>query len=254
MLDKNRLNNLYSKYNRREFVHPDPLEFLYNYENTADREIVALTASSLAYGKVYQILKSVNWVLSRMNPSPRIFVEQSSAFVMKKTFSGFKHRFAGDMDLVGLLLGVKGVLKEFNSLGDCFLSGYKITDSTLIPALSRFVENISKKGKGTNLLPHPSKGSACKRLNLFLRWMLRSDDVDPGGWNGVSKSKLVVPLDTHMHAIGLKFGLTKRKQADFKTALEITSSFAKVSPEDPVKYDFALTRFGIRDELHLGML
>ena len=96
------------------------------------------------------------------------------------------------------------------------------------------------------LLPSPSAGSACKRLNLFLRWMVRQDNVDPGGWDSVSPAKLIIPLDTHMHRIGRRLGLTPRRQADLRTAIEITEGFRGICPSDPVRYDFALTRLGIR--------
>ena len=80
---------------------------------------------------------------------------------------------------------------------------------------------------------------------MFLRWMVRKDAIDPGGWDQISPSKLIVPIDTHMHQVGLKLGFTKRKQANLTTALEVTSAFSKFSPDDPVKYDFSLTRVGI---------
>jgi uncharacterized protein (TIGR02757 family) len=99
------------------------------------------------------------------------------------------------------------------------------------------------------LLPSPGRGSACKRLNLFLRWMVRSDEVDTGVWQGVAASKLIVPLDTHMHRIAGQMGLTQRKQPDMRTALEITDRFRSIAPMDPVRYDFALTRLGIRQAL-----
>jgi len=99
-----------------------------------------------------------------------------------------------------------------------------------------------------HLLPLPRLGSACKRLNLFLRWMIRKDDVDPGGWENIPLSKLIIPLDTHMHKIGILTGLTSRKQANMRTAFEITDGFKKLVPEDPVKYDFSLTRIGIRGD------
>ncbi len=99
-----------------------------------------------------------------------------------------------------------------------------------------------------HLVPSPEKGSACKRLLLYLKWMIRKDDVDPGGWN-LDPSKLVVPLDTHMYYITSKLGFTNRKSADLKTALEVTDVFKKISPNDPTKYDFALTRLGIKNEL-----
>lgn len=98
-------------------------------------------------------------------------------------------------------------------------------------------------------LPTPSGKSACKRLNLFLRWMVRRDEVDPGVWHDVPQSKLVVPLDVHMHGIARYLGFTHRKRADMRAALEVTAAFRRFAPEDPVRYDFALTRFGIREEL-----
>ena len=104
------------------------------------------------------------------------------------------------------------------------------------------------------LLPFPEKGSACKRLNLFLRWMVRKDRVDPGGWDGVPASKLIVPLDTHMYGITRGLGFTERKSADLRTAIEATAAFRKIAPRDPVRYDFALTRPGIRRDPEAGAL
>lgn len=122
---------------------------------------------------------------------------------------------------------------------------------TVLPALDAFVTELTAvfEGKPVSLLPAPAKGSACKRLNLYLRWMVRKDNVDPGGWDGIPASRLVVPLDVHMHRISSSLGLTARKAADIKTAIEITRAFRKISPEDPVRYDFCLTRLGIRDDL-----
>lgn len=245
----NSLNGLYAKYNRRAFVHPDPLEFLYNYKDLKDREIAGLIASALAYGRVAQILKSVGSILEKIGSSPRDFIESSTSKTMEERFKGFRHRFTGDRDMVRLLIGIKKALKKYQTLNDCFISGYSDSDINVIPAISRFIEKIDGKEGASYLLPHPSKGSACKRLNLFLRWMVRKDDVDPGGWRGVPVSKLVIPLDTHMHRIGRDFKMTERKQGDMKTALEITDAFAKISPDDPVKYDFSLTRLGIRDDI-----
>ncbi|MCK4410112.1 MAG: DUF2400 family protein, partial [Candidatus Eisenbacteria sp.] len=128
-------------------------------------------------------------------------------------------------------------------------------DETVLPALTSFVGGIADAScvaagvEGACPLPDPARGSACKRLHLFLRWMVRSDDVDPGGWDAVPASKLIVPLDTHMHRFSLLLGLTDRKQANGRTALEITRAFRSFSPDDPVKYDFSLTRLGIRDDL-----
>ncbi len=246
---KKKLNTLYNKYNKRTYVHPDPLEFLYSYKDIRDREIVGLIASSLAYGRVAQILKSVSSVLDFMGPSPCQFLMDSSYPSISRKLKYFRHRFADGKQFSSLLNNVKKTVNRFGSLNACFLNGMSPNDKTLIPALTYFSGQLTKgKNSPGHLIPMPEKGSACKRMNLFLRWMARKDDVDPGGWKGISPSSLIIPLDTHMHKISLCLGLTNRKQANMLTALEITACFKKISPDDPIKYDFSLTRLGIRND------
>lgn len=250
-VNKIKLDAIYDQYNKRKFVHPDPLEFLYSCKNTRDREIAGLIASSLAYGKVAQILKSASFVLGEMGESPYLFLQGATKKTLLKTFKNFKHRFADGADLASLLSGAKKIINRFGSLNKCFVAGMAENDKNIVPGMSFFVNQLTSEGNAPgHLLAMPEKGSACKRMNLFLRWMVRKDYVDPGGWEGIDKSKLIVPIDTHMHKIGLDFGLTSRKQANMQTALEITDGFRELSPDDPVKYDFALTRFGIRKEIN----
>lgn len=239
------MEKMYREYNRREYVHPDPLEFIYNYDNPQEREIVGLIASGLAYGRVLQILKSVSKILDIMGPSPKTFVLNSTESAMRKSFGGFKHRFTTGDEMAALLAGAKVAILKHGSLEKCFLSHFSEDHETVLPAMDAMVRELTRKSGDTYLLPSPSRGSACKRLNLFMRWMVRNDDVDPGGWSQALMPKLIVPLDTHMHRISIDMGLTSRTQADLKTAVEITRAFAKISPADPVKYDFSLTRLGI---------
>jgi uncharacterized protein (TIGR02757 family) len=248
------LRELYASLNRREYVHPDPLEFLYYFDDLRDREIVGLVASSLAYGNVRQILRSVASALGRM-PSPYGFLMEASHGSLMESFRDFKHRFTTGQELATMLYGVKKAITRHGSLHACFTSGLSHDDENILPALSKFVRELSAvfAGPPRSLLPSPDLGSACKRLNLFLRWMVRQDEVDPGGWDSVPPSKLIVPVDTHMHRIALQLGLTKRKQANLRTAHEITAAFKAIEPEDPVKFDFCLTRLGIRrGERELG--
>ncbi len=253
---KEGLEALYLRYNRRELVYPDPLIFLYDYPDPRDREVVGLISSCLAYGRVQQILKNVSWVLERLSLHPAAFLEESSPGELEGLVDGFRHRFTSQEELSLLLKGIRGVLKEWGSLRQGFLSGLEDKDGDLVPGLGRFVCLLAEKGGGRppSLLPRPERGSACKRLHLFLRWMVRRDSVDPGGWEEVGAHRLIVPLDTHMHAISLGLGLTRRRQGDIRTAREVTEAFARMSPRDPVKYDFVLTRWGIRDELTVGGL
>jgi uncharacterized protein (TIGR02757 family) len=249
-LNKEALDRLYDKYNRREFVHPDPLEFLYRYDNVRDREVAGLIASSLAYGRVKQILRSVSFVLDRMGPSPLAFLVGSSQRAILALFEDFVHRFTTGQHIAAMLTGARRVIRQYGSLHACFVAGMRDSDETVIPALSDFVKELlcADYSCGKYLVPTPDRGSACKRLHLFLRWMVRRDAVDPGGWDDVSPSKLVIPLDTHMHKIGLALGMTNRKQGDIRTALGMTAAFREIAPDDPVRYDFALTRLGIRDD------
>ncbi len=251
LLNREKLEELFTLYHHRAFVHPDPLEFLYDYPDLRDREIVALIASSLAYGRVAQILKSTSTVLERLGASPFSFLLNSTRKKMFSLFSDFKHRFTTGEEMTLMLWGLKKVLDEYGSLHNGFIDVSDDEDDTVLSALSGFVGLLKKNVSMTrnSLLPSPEKGSACKRLNLFLRWMVRHDDVDPGGWGQVPASKLIVPLDTHMFKIGRMFQLTGRKQADMRAAIEITHAFRKIAPDDPVRYDFVLTRLGIRGEI-----
>ena len=251
-LSKDRLEAFYHKCNCRRFVHPDPLEFLYPFPDPRDRELAGLIASSLAYGRVAQILKSVSAVLEPMGPSPRAFLLGTPPDALKGVYRDFKHRFTTGEDLLDLLQGVRAALNAFGSLEACFLAGYRDRDETILPALCTFVKALlggRTPEYRNSLLPLPDRGSACKRLNLFMRWMVRQDAVDPGGWSGVPLSKLIIPLDTHMHRISRAMGLTRRRQADMGTAMEVTRAFQKFAPEDPLRYDFVLTRLGIRKDM-----
>ncbi len=149
--------------------------------------------------------------------------------------------------MAALLTGIKRAMAVHGSLERLFAAGLSRGDATVLPALARFVGELrSSAGSALpSLLPSPADGSACKRLNLFLRWMVRRDAVDPGPWTTVPASRLVVPLDTHMFRIARGLGLTQRRQADLKSALEITAGFRALRPEDPVRYDFCLTRLAL---------
>jgi len=243
------LDRLYAHYNRREMVDPDPLQFLYDYPDVADREIVGLVASALALGNVKQILHGVRAALILMG-SPARFVHDTSPAGIRRAFSGFRHRMITGDHLATLLAGARRVILRHGSLRGCFLKGLSKADADVMPAVVRFAGELNQGARGRcgHLLPDPARGSACKRLHLFLRWMVRRDAVDPGGWEGVGAHRLLVPVDTHMLRLGRSLDLTRRRQADLRTAREITDAFRRFSPEDPVKYDFALTRIGIRKD------
>ena len=247
------LESLYGTFNRREFVSPDPLQFLYGYPDPADREIAALVCSALAYGRVAQILRNLETVLSRLGPHPAGLVMRSRRQDLERLLAGIKHRFTTGEEIARLLGGAHNIIRKHGSLGACLRGHISRGDETILPALDLFTRELRECSAGLDpyTLASPCRGSACKRLNLMLRWMVRRDDVDPGGWEGIPARLLVIPLDTHMDSIGRALGFTCRRQPDLTTALEITAGFRKVIPKDPVRYDFALTRFGIRSDLKI---
>jgi uncharacterized protein (TIGR02757 family) len=247
VLDRRALERLYRKYNDRRYISTDPLQYVYRYEHQRDREVAALIAASLAFGNVAQIRRSVERILDSMGRGPAEYVLSASPRKLRNDFRLFRHRWISGDDMASLLTGVARAMREYDSLGKLFYAKLEAADRDVIPAATKFAEDIFSRSGGFNtcLLPSPRSRSACKKLNLFLRWMVRSDEVDPGGWTGVSPAMLIVPVDVHMHRISRRLGLTNRRSADLATAQEITEGFKAVAPEDPVKYDFALTRLGM---------
>ncbi len=251
------LEGLYRRYNRFELIKPDPLQFVYRYSESGDMEVAGFFAAALAYGRVRQIERSVGNLLSRMGSSPFEFVLNFNKTARKK-LAGFKHRFNTADDICELLNILRDVLRKHGSIEACFASHLEPGDTNIINALSRFIAELlfryernsgAAASKGLRyLLSDPVNGSPCKRLNLFLRWMVRDDDVDTGLWASVDKTKLIVPVDTHIARLCRILGLYDRKTVSLATAVEITQGFARLEPADPVKYDFALSRIGIVED------
>lgn len=259
---KGYLDRLYETFDL-EFLSTDPLEFVHRYDRPEDREIVGLISSSLAYGRVAGIKKSIHRVMEAMGKEPYRFTMAFSPKRDGRLFSGFVHRFNRGDDISALIYFARQMIEDSGSIGGFFLKGYSGEAKNVKEALSTFSKNVlsldsapvygSKKlleKAGVRFFfPSPLDGSPCKRLNLYLRWMVRSGDkLDFGQWTGVDPSKLVIPLDTHIARISRNIGLTNRSSPDWKMAEEITDALKRLDPFDPVKYDFALCRLGILDK------
>jgi uncharacterized protein (TIGR02757 family) len=258
---KNLLDRLVAEYSVK-CLPLDPLELVRKYGDPKDQEIAGFVAAALALGRAGLIRQAARDVLDRMGPSPYRFVRRFEPARDFERFSGFVYRFFRDRDVGLLVFWMHLAVREHGSLGQFFRAGYDPSDADVGPALSRFVQSMLKsevpagfhpacqKGFGLrhaglrNFLADPAEGSACKRLNLFLRWMVRKDDLDLGIWRDIPTSRLVIPLDTHIARLGKKLGLTSRNTPDWKMALEITESLRAFDPIDPVKYDFALCTVG----------
>lgn len=230
-------------------ISPDPLELVRRYDDPLDQEVAGLIAAAFAYGRAGIIVTNIGAVLSSMTPSPYRYVETFDRVEAAQRFRGFAHRFHKTRELVDLLDRIAAAVAQHGSLGALFRTCYDLRDDDIGPSLARFVDAL--RGRSTKaldyLLTSPEDGSACKRMNLFLRWMVRRTSPDLGVWDFVDPAKLVVPLDTHIHRITTFLGLSHRKTADWKAARAITDRLAKFHAADPIRYDFALCRLGILD-------
>jgi uncharacterized protein (TIGR02757 family) len=235
----------------------DPLELVRKHENPEDQEIAGFIAAGLALGRADLIRRAAGEVFQRMGSQPRRFVSRFDPRRDSKKFDGFVYRFFRSEDILLLIHWMHRAVREHGSLGEFFRSVHHSSDRDVGPSLSRFVSGMAamdvpkslrgalRKGSGLrHFLADPADGSACKRLNLYLRWMVRKDAIDLGLWTGIPSSKLIIPLDTHIARLGRKLGLTARNAPDWKMAVEITESLRRFDAEDPVKYDFALCTVG----------
>ena len=252
---KEQFEEMYFCYNRPEFIDPDPVGIVRSYPELPDREVAAVVSSCLAYGRAAGIVKSARAILDPMGPSPHTFLTVSSLPEIQMICRNFRHRFTDHKDIYDLLLSMREILAEWGSIEALFASGLG-KDRSVTKGLYKLSQSLQKySGKRKNsLLPVVARGSACKRYNLMIKWMVRNDGIDPGGWSCVSPAELIVPLDTHMLRICLELGLVTRKTADMVTAKQATRSFGLIAHDDPTKYDFALTRFGIRPDLRMADL
>lgn len=254
---KKRLDKLYKEYDFKGRIKHDPIEFPRRYSMPEDIEIAGFIASCLAYGKVELFRPVIEKILNVPGKNLYAFVLNFSPEKDGKYLSGIRYRFNREEDILCLIYFLSQALRKHGSLKNLFCSFYGPEDEDTGKAISGFVnfllstdtsviyrKNIRPYGL-IQLFPSPEKGSACKRMNLFLRWMVRNKDIDLGIWKDISPSRLIIPLDTHIAKISKCLDLTRRATADWKMAKEITESLKKLDPLDPLKYDFALCHHGI---------
>lgn len=223
---------------------PDPVDALYPFSNVSDREIAGLVASCLSYGNVTSIVEGVRRAVAFLGPSPADFLQHTEERQIFATTRGFRYRVTNGRKLGTLLVAMKRVLRDHGSLERLLRSAVLPTDETILPGIQRLVDAILERSEGplTHLLPDPSRGSACKRLCLFARWMVRHDEIDPGGWTLLNPMQLIVPLDVHVHRLARGLKWTTRQQPSLRAALEVTRVLRQICPLDPLRYDFAMVR------------
>ncbi len=250
------LDTLYRQCDIHACISGDPLEFPHRYTELQDIEAAGLISAVLAYGRVDLFKAVIDRVLLRMGQSPAAFLADFSLKHHAKLFSGIYYRFNTTDDI--LLYALHRVMKKHGSIEKAFCRHMRPDASTVEDALTGFVAEVRATVKAkdslsrgfSQLFPSPLNGSACKRLNLYLRWMVRQAAPDFGIWRNMRADQLVIPLDLHIGRIGRCFGLTTRKSDDWKTAVEITVALKRFDPKDPLKYDFPLCHLGITRECH----
>jgi uncharacterized protein (TIGR02757 family) len=233
-------------------IAPDPLQLVLRYSDPLDQEVAGLIAAAFAYGRADIIVANIGAMLAKMRPSPHQYLLTFDKAEAARRFAGFVHRFHKTPDLVTFLGRLAQIIETHGSIGALFEQCYDPADADIGPSLARFVETIRgqtamRAASLRYLLTSPNDGSACKRMNLFLRWMVRRTSPDLGLWTFVDPAKLVMPVDTHIHRIATFLGLNDRKSADWKAARALTDRLAVFDRADPVRYDFALCRLGILD-------
>ncbi len=237
----------YKQYNSADFITTDPISVPHRFSQKEDIEIAGFLVATIAWGQRPTIITNALRMLAPMGPSPYQFVVNFREEEMK-FFDGFVHRTFNMVDLQAFLAGLKRIYCFNGCLETVFKRGPKQGDMGV--AIHHFREEFFKSPHLPRTRKHisdPLSGSSAKRLNMFLRWMIRQDavGVDFGIWKSIDPKHLVCPLDVHSGRVARKLGLLHRKQNDWKAALELTQSLKTFDPLDPVKYDFALFGLGV---------
>ncbi len=258
-----RLDTLYHDYNRVDSAS-DPVHKARPFTDPADREIAAFCAGALAFGRVASVLNSIENLLTAVGSSPAEFVRRFEPEAAPRPMRAMVHRWIRGEDLIALLWILRQMLERSGSIEGFFLEGMSTEAEDVGAALDSFSSRALaldiKRAYGRRprragvcyFFPRPSSGSACKRLNLFLRWMVRSDEVDLGVWRGVPRSKLIVPLDTHVIRLGRCLRLTRYTSPGWRMAADITASLRALNPADPVRFDFSLCHVGMMNACGFG--
>jgi len=245
------LEFLYHRYNSLTYLERDPLLFAHQYLSPQDREFVAWLSACFAYGNVRAMMSTIDRVLERLGPSPTSSIGARPEKSIQDLACGLYYRFYKEADIANFLIAYQRAVKKYGSLENSFLSHIQSPASHLENLghwRNYWMAQMDNPSRGYSFFfPDPAKGSA-KRLHMFLRWMVRKDNIDLGLWPKLLPEVLVAPLDTHVFDWSKFFGWTKRSQPDRRAAIETTSHLQSICPEDPLRYDFALCRSGVLRE------
>lgn len=249
---KNFLNKKSAQYNTLSFIKKDPISIPHQFTNPKDIEIMGFLAATLSWGQRKTIIAKCNDIIERMAGKPYDFVMNHSDEDLQR-LEGFKHRTFNDTDLLYFIDYFKRHYSKHESLESAFIpeSGFTSIKDSLIYFEEEFFNHENAPKRTKKHVATPARKSACKRLNMFLRWMVRKDKngVDFGIWNKIPMSELICPIDLHVERTARKLMLITRKPIDWQTAIELTESLKKLDDQDPVKYDYALFGLSIGEDI-----
>lgn len=243
----------YKEYNQPGFIENDPVSIPHSFTKKQDIEITGFWAAVLAWGQRVTIINKCRELFALMDNAPHDFILQHSERDLK-IFEQFKHRTFNATDTLYFIEFLKQFYRQHESLEAAFVARMdkeaETVESGLIGFHELFFELPDAPQRTRKHIATPARKSACKRLNMFLRWMVRQDDcgVDFGIWKQIKPAQLVCPCDLHVDRVARKLGLIQRKQTDWLTALELTEGLRQLDPADPVKYDFALFGLGVEEK------
>jgi uncharacterized protein (TIGR02757 family) len=257
------LDRLYHDYNREDSAS-DPVNLVRPFRLDADREVAGFCAAALAFGRVASVIASIETLFEIMGPHPAAFVRAFDPAEPHPELRAMVHRWTRGVDLAALLWMLRQMLERSGSVEQFFVEGMEAGDVDVGPALDRFSQRalaldmravygrVPARPGVCYFFPRPSAGSACKRLNLYLRWMVRQDEVDLGAWRLLSRRKLIVPLDTHVIRLSRCLRLTRYTSPGWKMAADITASLRRLDPEDPIRFDFSICHVGMMNACGYG--
>ncbi|MEZ4906580.1 MAG: TIGR02757 family protein [Saprospiraceae bacterium] len=246
------LDFYYNKYNNPDFIIDDPISIPHRFSKKQDIEIAGFLTSVIAWGRRSMIIKNANRIIELMDDSPYDFIMNHMEHERLK-FTDFKHRTFQPVDALYFIEFLQYYYKDHDSLEEAFTVGQNPENINIRTSLENFhdyfFDNENSLQRTKKHIPTPKRKSTCKRINMFLRWMVRNDDkgVDFGIWNKIKPADLMIPIDVHVERIGKMLGLLERKQRDWQAVEELTDNLRLYDPEDPVKYDFALFGYGVME-------
>jgi uncharacterized protein (TIGR02757 family) len=246
------LEYYYRKYNTRDFIKNDPISIPHRFKLKQDIEIAAFMTSAITWGRRSMIINNATRLMDLMDNAPYDFIVNHEEHERKK-FLNFKHRTFQTTDTLYFLEFLQWYYQNNDSLENAFLTMKDDGDIDMKYSLEKFHEHFfsldSAQHRTKKHIPTPARKSTCKRLNMFLRWMVRNDDngVDFGLWKNISPAHLMIPIDVHVERHARKFGLLERKQRDWQAVEELTANLKLYDNDDPVKYDFALFGIGVME-------